>query len=58
MFIQQKLTNYAEHYRTDGGDRQTDRQTDRYRDKVKETKNRQGETQIHRDTQSCDRFSK
>ena len=54
MFIQQRLTNYAEHYNTGGGDRQTDR----YIDKDKEIKNRQGETQKHRDTQSRDRFSK
>ena len=57
MFIQQRLTNYAEHYNTGGGG-QTDRQTDIYIDKDIEIKNRQGETQIHRDTQSRDRFSK
>ena len=33
MFIQQRLTNYAEHYNTGG-----DRQTDRYIDKDKEIK--------------------
>ena len=44
MFIQQRLTNYAEHYNTGGGG-QTDRQIHRQRQRDKKQTGRDTETQ-------------